>query len=238
MVLNKNQNVQIFVRVDQLATFFQKLYNQTIEGAQGKFENQIKMQGDELNRLKSKEIELLQERVQVVSNKNKVEARLNQTQFPFGKLPVSLDESVAAFPIALGIGFLVYVSLLYNVIRLRRELHIWYKRKDQGTNALDEQKISLLAPLWVDPIDTKIHQSLKFVILLIPFIIFIVSCYLTSYYIFLDQIIKLFLLLLLMNHLTMYRYMPDYIVYVLDFLCMVSGVLSMNYTIIKRRFKC
>jgi hypothetical protein len=142
------------------------------------------MQGDELNKLKSKEIELLQEMAQVISNKNKVEARLNQTQFPFGKLPISLDESVAAFPIALGIGFLVYVSLLSNVIRLRRELHIWYKMKDEGKNALEEQKISLLAPLWVYPIDTKVQQSLRFIILLIPFIIFIVSCYLTSYYIF------------------------------------------------------
>ena len=171
---------------------FQQAYNNTIEPSRVKFDSEIKQLVEQHNfesrNLTLTKMSLLEDRQRSVSDRNKLEYRLNQTQFPFGKLPINLDESIAAFPVALAIGFLVSASYLANSIQLRKELHSWYrvKYKDSDKSLLD-QRISLIAPLWVDPSNSKATRIMKFTIFLIPFFTFILSAVLIFYYIVFRQ---------------------------------------------------
>jgi hypothetical protein len=110
-----------------------------------------------------------------------VGARLEQIEFPFGKLPVGLTESIAIFPIILAIGFLVVASQLREAIQLRKSFHQLYQRKDLTKTVLDDQQIALIAPLWIDPESTNKQKLFRFAILSIPFLIFIISCVLIFY---------------------------------------------------------
>jgi hypothetical protein len=171
---------------------FQQARNKTIEPTRVKFDINIKQQGKqqdfELKQLNATKMLLLKDRYKSILDRDKIEARLNQTQFPFGKLPINLDESVAAFPLALGIGFILSASYLAYSIHLRKELHNWYKVKYKDTEKrLLDQRISLIAPLWIDPINSKTTRIFKFIIFIIPFIIFILSCYMIFYYIIFRQ---------------------------------------------------
>jgi hypothetical protein len=168
--------------------FFKKEYNETIEPTRAKFVNDIQQQGQrqasELEQLNGEKMLLIEERRNSTEDRKKIEARINQTQFPFGRLPINLDESIAAFPVALGIGFILSASYLVNSINLRKELHNHYKIKYKDTETKNiDQRISLLASLWIDPTKSKSARIAKFVIFIIPFLIFVLSCYMIFYYI-------------------------------------------------------
>lgn len=122
---------------------------------------------DQLNKMKEQE--------------KQIGARLEQIEFPFGKLPVGLTESIAIFPIILAIGFLVVASQLRESIQLRKSFHQLYQRKDPTKTVLDDQQIALIAPLWIDPESSKKQKSARLTILSIPFLIFIISCVLIFY---------------------------------------------------------
>jgi cell division protein FtsL len=115
--------------------------------------------------------------------KTQIAERLNQIEFPFGKVPLALGESLAAFPLLLGAGFLICSPMLCNSIRLRKELYERYKNKRYNSQLerLLSQRIATVAPLWIDPTGPLKYQIVKFTILVIPFIIFVVSWVLISY---------------------------------------------------------
>ena len=167
---------------------FNEVYNKTIEPTRAKFFNdiqlQINRQDSELKKLDGTKMLLFKERNNSIADRGRIEARLNQTQFPFGPLPVNLDESIPAFPVALGIGFILSASYLVNSIHLRKELHSQYQKKyKEGNKENIEHRISLIASLWVDPAKSRTSRTVKFFIFIIPFLIFLLSCYLAFYYI-------------------------------------------------------
>jgi hypothetical protein len=145
---------------------------------------QANQQALELNQLNTTRMHLIGEKEKSQLDRNKIQAILNQTQFPFGKLPLNLDESVAAFPVALGIGFVLSASYLANSIHLRKELHIWYKirYRDIDKKVL-EKRVLLLSPLWIDPLNAISTRIIKSIIFVTPFVIFVLSCYMICYYI-------------------------------------------------------
>jgi hypothetical protein len=113
---------------------------------------------------------------QLKEKENQTAQRLKDIEFPFGKIPIGLNEAVSLFPLGLGIGFLICASLLGDTIRLRKDFDAGSKR-----NSLDENmRVDLIAPLWIDPISSKLSQTMKFMILLIPLVVFVVSVYLIS----------------------------------------------------------
>jgi len=67
--------------------------------------------------------------------------------------------------------------LLSDLIILRNKLHSKYKDKDKLTN----EEISILFPLWIDPFTSRINRTIKFIVLLIPIVIFGISCILIWY---------------------------------------------------------
>lgn len=101
--------------------------------------------------------------------------RWEEIQSPFGNFPIDFTNLLAIFPISLAGGFLVCSVLLSQSIHLRRAIHHNYaKKKGSGDNVKDKD-IHLFAPLWIDPVNVEQNKFLQFLILLIPFIIFLLS---------------------------------------------------------------
>jgi len=146
-------------QIDEQSRLLQKQTNE-LQNIQNKL-------NDQLNNMKEQE--------------QQIGARLEQIEFPFGKLPVGLTESIAVFPIILALGFLVIASQLRETIQLRKNFHQLYQRKDPTKTVLDDQQIALIAPLWIDPESTSKQKLVRFTILSIPFLIFIISCILIFY---------------------------------------------------------
>ena len=183
--LNPSTLRQIGLYVSAVATNVSRAYNSALDPIRKGLTNEVSIEGNEIKDLNNKLLQLYINKTRLINDKVGIETRLNETQFPFGKLPLDLDQSVAAFPIALAIGFVVCVSLQCSTIRLRKEYHRWYKKKYPEHSNFTDQKVALIAPLWIDPISSKVNQISRFIILVTPFLIFILTIYLISYYLFL-----------------------------------------------------
>lgn len=102
--------------------------------------------------------------------KDNIATRLNSTQFVIGTLPLTLTQTIAGFPVALAIGFLICVTLLTSTIKLFGEL-----RKD------GHKKIALIAPLWIYPTGIRLNIIARFLVFSTPFILFIIAWCLIGY---------------------------------------------------------
>jgi len=145
----------------------------TINGTLDVGTKQLKNITGELNKLQGK----------LAEKKNETSQRLKDIEFPFGKVPIGLNESVSLFPLGLAIVFLICASLLCDTIRLRKDFDTRYKGEHSESSAASDKKpeVDLIAPLWIEPASPKPYQILKFMIFLIPLIIFVISVYLISY---------------------------------------------------------
>lgn len=127
---------------------------------------------ERLNQLQIRK-SILEENLQNIEKQlNETSSRLDEIQSPIGKLPIGLVESIFLFPLALSIGFLIYSFLLVGTIRLRGEIHQQYK--------MLKKNVTVVAPLWIDPIKIKDSKSLlqlhweisKLIVYFIPIVIF------------------------------------------------------------------
>lgn len=168
--------LKVFSNIERLI----KRINASLSFNIEKIENEIK-------KLSFDEKQLLQIESFLKNEKVEIADRLNQIQFPFGKLPIKLDDAVMIFPILLAIGFVIDIHLLCRSIYLRKNFHDLYRRKDPNQTTLRDRDIALIAPLWIDPLDSKVNQIIRFIIILIPFIIFIFAWYLISYYLIFSE---------------------------------------------------
>ena len=150
---------------------------------QRKFKLSAILQPGFLDMIESDRKQLLQNRTLLQNEKNEIADRLNQIQFPFTTLPIKLDDAIMVFPISLAVGFLVCINLLCNAIHLRKNFHSAYLKKNPMQMKLkDKEEIALITPLWIDPLNSKLNQMIRFTILLTPFAIFILVWYLIIYY--------------------------------------------------------
>jgi hypothetical protein len=67
--------------------------------------------------------------------------------------------------------------MLIESINIRKTFHLLSLKKDPKREVFTNERIALPSPVWIDPISPRITQISKFVLLLIPFIIYILSCY-------------------------------------------------------------
>lgn len=115
--------------------------------------------------------------VQLEIKKNETTKMLKEIEFPFGKIPLNIVDTVYFFPIGIGLGFLISISLLRDTILLRRGL----ERFSYGLPPrMHEYRMSILASLWVDPYSSKIHFYMKLLTLVFPLLLFIFSVYYLS----------------------------------------------------------
>lgn len=115
----------------------------------------------------------------LIGEEEEIVRRINQIQYPFGSLPIGL-QAVAAFPLILAISFFIILYFLYSAIGIRKEIYHHY-RQQSAQFMLNDDEISRVAPLWIDPITSLKGQIVRFFILLIPFVIFLASSLLVHY---------------------------------------------------------
>ncbi|HHT9124211.1 MAG TPA: hypothetical protein ACFYD6_00160 [Candidatus Brocadiia bacterium] len=144
--------------------------------------------GADSEKLKS-ELEILQKKMKVLEEEQErieeqqeeITDRLNSIESPLGKFPVGLNESVLVFPIVLAIWFLFCTSFFCEAIRLRKVFHDLYQKKDPEKTILTDSQVTLVAPLWIDPANLKQNKTLKLMVLLTPFVFFVVAIGMISY---------------------------------------------------------
>ena len=110
-----------------------------------------------------------------------ITARMEQIEFPFGKIPIGLSESIAVFPLLITVGFLFLLSLLRETIKLRKNLHSLYLQKDPERQVFTDTQISLIAPLLIDPLLPVKSQRIKVILITLPLIIFITAVCIAIY---------------------------------------------------------
>jgi hypothetical protein len=113
-----------------------------------------------------------------------VKNRVSQVSTPIGQLPITIQEAISIFPLSLGIGALISTSLLLECLKLRDKIRNFFNK--QG---LSDKDIASIASPWIDKIESKKNRKIKFLILIIPFVIFIISSILIVYeWIVLDKL--------------------------------------------------
>jgi hypothetical protein len=163
-----------YVELDEGVGGFWSRYGSAIETHTGRLEQ-------ELNRLQAARAELEGQQARLEAQEEKVAERLSQIEFPLGKLPIGLNESVAIFPALVAVGFGVCASLLREAVRLRGALHRLYQQKDPGRAVLTDRQIALVAPLWIDPVDPDQSRTRQLLILLSPLVVYAAACGLIVY---------------------------------------------------------
>jgi len=165
---------EFYLGLDEDIERFWEIHGSTIQKQSAKIKNEV----DNL----TKENTRLKEQISTLHVQSKqLDERLKQIEFPFGKLPIGLDESIAVFPVLLAIGFFVCIFLLRDSIRLRENFHRLYQQKDPKQAVVDSEQIMLVAPLWIDPENQGRKNFIPISILSILFLIFIVSCSIIIY---------------------------------------------------------
>jgi hypothetical protein len=163
-----------YVELDEGVGGFWSRYGSAIETHTGRLEQ-------ELNRLQAARTALEQQQARLEAQEEKVAERLSQIEFPLGKLPVGLSESVALFPALVAVGFGICASLLREAVRLRGVLHRLYQQKDPGQAILTDRQIALVAPLWIDPADPDQNRTWRLAALLSPLAVYAAACGLIVY---------------------------------------------------------
>ena len=132
-------------------------------------------------RIKADRAALESSREKIEDEQAKIAARLTEFQSPFGKLPLGLNEATLAFPFVLAVGFLICALLLADLLRLRGEFHQLmlahagtHKEQDGFTH-----RVTLLAPLWLDPVRPSWISIAGAFLLLLPALAFIVTVWLS-----------------------------------------------------------
>lgn len=124
---------------------------------------------------------LEQRETQLKDQGKRLSERLSQIEFPFGKLPIGLEESVAFFPVLLTIGFLICAALFRETIRLRKAFHDLYQRHDPGGTIISNEQVALVAPLWIEPLRSRRTQRAKIALSAVPLFVYVLSTALIVY---------------------------------------------------------
>ena len=108
--------------------------------------------------------------------KQQIEKRIDQIEFPFGRLPIGINDSIYLFPIGIAVGFILIVSIISDKFKLRQELFQFYDMKVHNKLYFNNFNFSKILPIWIDYLDKSMFIKLiKFLVLLLPFIIFLIS---------------------------------------------------------------
>jgi hypothetical protein len=137
-------------------------------------DNQIVEFENTINTLNGK-LKELQERKDNAAN------RLKEIEFPFGSIPIDINESILFFPIGISAGFWISASLLGDTLQLRKRYqNLIEKDKSELKKKKINEHLSLLYPIWIDPATRLSIRIVKLVILSVPLIIFASSIYFLS----------------------------------------------------------
>lgn len=178
------ENPNFWRKFESKVSFYAQL-DEALDGKWSTYESVIEAQSkildDALTSLEATLVGQTERQDQLKTDEVAIEGRLSQIEFPFGKFPVALNEAVAIFPLVLSLGFFICTSQLFETMRARRSFHLLYQDNDPNREILTDQQIALIAPLPIDPLDREKNPAIQSAILLVPFVIFLVSCGLILY---------------------------------------------------------
>jgi hypothetical protein len=145
-----------------------------LSGQIGEFENIVGSLNDRL--------EMLTIREEETTN------RLKEIEFPFGNIPLGINESILFFPVGISAGFWICSSLLGDSLLLRKRYHNIVKSIDKTAMEKSEgeigrrinENLATLYPIWKDPITSTPVRIVKLIILSVPAIIFVASIYILT----------------------------------------------------------
>jgi TRAP-type C4-dicarboxylate transport system permease small subunit len=100
---------------------------------------------------------------------------------PYGNLPIDFSNLLAIFPLSMTIGFFICSIFLFTSIRLRSIIHKQYNKSKQKEENIKNLPIYFIAPLWIDPVNPEQNKILQFLVLLLPFVIFLSSTIMILY---------------------------------------------------------
>ena len=87
---------------------------------------------------------------------------------PIGDVPVTLNQLVLLFPVALALGFLAVANSMGRLVVLRRELSRLGARRDANAAVIDDAHIAAIAPMWLDRRDGAFTWVAKLTVLFTP----------------------------------------------------------------------
>lgn len=138
--------------------------------------------GDEIRMINSTSKELLNEKnilerdsKQLNNTKEEIKQRISDIEFPFGKIPIGINEAIYIFPISLAIGFVIAIYPLHSNLILRKEIFQSYKETDISQTVYNINNIPKVLPIWFDSLSPPYMQITKLIIMLLPFAVFIIS---------------------------------------------------------------
>jgi hypothetical protein len=137
--------------------------------------NEIKKINPALQTLLNKHENLNSEKQQYVSAKGNITNRLNEVQFPVGKIPIGINEAISLFPFGIIAGFISLTVLFYKSIILRKKYHLQYIRRFDFNFERTGKMISEELPVWIDPVSPWYTQIAKSAVIIIPFVMFLLS---------------------------------------------------------------
>jgi hypothetical protein len=149
---------------------FWKQYASKIDNETQRLISKISNLNNETKQLSNKKIEL-------INHQNEIIDRLQHIQLPIGEIPLGVDESIAAYPLIMSGGLLILALNLLETMNVRKAFHLLSLKRDPDKKVFTNQQIGLSLPLWIDPLSSRMMQVVKYIVLLIPFIFFILSCY-------------------------------------------------------------
>jgi hypothetical protein len=113
--------------------------------------------------------------LEISEQENDIASKIESLEFPYGAIPVGLNEAIAFFPLLMAGGSLVTTEMLVKSIKIRHRLHEYRKKEECKAGKFDIKSLVLFFHLWLDPADNIFTKSIKFGILLIPFVGYVAS---------------------------------------------------------------
>jgi hypothetical protein len=136
---------------------------------------------ENLSQIKSKELTGLNNNlIELKENQKEIENRIEGFESPIGKLTIGFNDLLIIFPFALLIGFILIVSYLIASMNIRRKLIKFYPNSVENNNVVNENDIADVAPLWIDPKNKEQNKFIRWLVLIFPLILFIMSFTLTK----------------------------------------------------------
>ncbi len=158
-----------FVEIEEEFKNFWKNYGNLIDKESGRL-------SEEVGRLKSRKSSLEEKLSLLAERKRELAERIKEIESPLGRLPISLDEAMTWFPVALAVSFLFCAVIFGELVSLRRKLHELYLKKDPARILYTNETVAMIAPLWIDPVGGRSHRRMRSAVLAVPFVLYLFSC--------------------------------------------------------------
>jgi septal ring factor EnvC (AmiA/AmiB activator) len=177
------QVIDLNIQSQQLSEARTRLEEEStrIENARAAIENQLRALDGTTQDLTRRAKILEDARTQSLEDGARIEKRISSVQSPFGPLPIDLNGSVLAFPLVVAIGFLACGVMLAGAVSVREAFHRMCREWDPHASVLTDQRVMLIAPLWLDPESPRLKRLATGALVALPAAIAIAGVVLVCY---------------------------------------------------------